>query len=77
MVLRAKKDNRIEKPEDKTWQEWYEKLDNKEHEKMLAQLGLEKEDIEEWGHHRVFQDIEEEAQSADSVLVEKKSKKKK
>jgi hypothetical protein len=40
--------SRIEKPEDREWCEWYNKLDVKEHEKMLAQLGLDKEDIEEW-----------------------------
>lgn len=41
-------DGRLEKPEDKAWAEWYEKLDVSEHEKYLAQLGLDKEDIEEW-----------------------------
>lgn len=36
------------KSEDKAWNDWYEKLDVAEHEKYLAQLGLDKEDIEEW-----------------------------
>ena len=39
---------KIEKPEDKAWKEWYDKLDPKEHEEYLSKLGLEKEDIEEW-----------------------------
>jgi len=39
---------KIEKPEDTAWKEWYEGLDVKEHEKHLSQLGLDKDDIEEW-----------------------------
>ena len=39
---------KIEKPEDKAWQAWYKGLDVKEHEKHLAQLGLDTGDIEEW-----------------------------
>ena len=38
----------LDKPGDKAWNDWYEKLDLKEHEKYLGQLGLDKEDIEEW-----------------------------
>ena len=41
-------DGKIEKPEDGAWKEWFEGLDVKEHEKHLQQLGLDKEDIEEW-----------------------------
>ncbi|MCD6434639.1 MAG: hypothetical protein J7L14_03430 [Candidatus Diapherotrites archaeon] len=39
---------RIEKPEDKAWLRWFEKLDEKEHENFLKQAGLSEEDIEEW-----------------------------
>ena len=43
-----KPEGKIEKPEDKAWREWYEKLDPKEHEEYLSKLGLDKEEIEEW-----------------------------
>jgi len=46
--LKPQPEGKIEKPEDKAWNEWYNGLDAKEHEKHLAQLGLDKEDIEEW-----------------------------
>ena len=42
-------EGRLEKPEDQAWFDWYTKLDVKEHEKHLKQLGLDKEDIEDWG----------------------------
>lgn len=54
-------DGKIEKPEDKSWKDWYEKLDPKEHEEYLAKLGLEKEEIDEWEHHSVLQSLEQEA----------------
>ena len=54
-------DGKIEKPEDKAWKEWYEKLAPKEHEEYLSKLGLEKEEIEEWGQHSVLQGLEQEA----------------
>tara|TARA_Y100000310_G_C20177440_1_gene576494 strand:+ start:170 stop:361 length:192 start_codon:yes stop_codon:yes gene_type:complete len=38
----------LNKPEDQAWNEWFKGLDVKEHEKHLAQLGLNKEDIAEW-----------------------------
>jgi len=43
-----KPEGKIEKPEDKAWQDWYGKLEAKDHEEYLAKLGLEKEEIEEW-----------------------------
>jgi len=43
-----KPEGKIEKAEDKIWHEWFDKLDVKEHEQKLKQLGLDKEDIEEW-----------------------------
>ncbi|MDP6670695.1 MAG: hypothetical protein QGI60_02670 [archaeon] len=49
--MRKKKkvpEGHLDKPGDKAWNDWYEKLDVKEHEKYLSQLGLDKEDIEEW-----------------------------
>jgi len=39
---------------DKVWNEWYDKLDVKEHENYLSKLGLDKEDIEEWGEIEGF-----------------------
>lgn len=52
MLGRRKKpvsEGKIEKPEDKAWEEWFNKLDTKEHEKYLKQLGLDDEEIQEWG----------------------------
>ena len=46
--IKPQPEGKIEKPGDKEWNNWYESLDVKEHEKHLAQLGLDKEDIEEW-----------------------------
>ncbi len=41
-------EGKIDKPEDKAWDEWFNGLPIEEHEKHLAQLGLDKEDIAEW-----------------------------
>ncbi len=38
----------ISKSEDKVWKDWYEKLTPKDHDNMLAKLGLDKEDREEF-----------------------------
>ncbi|MCX6798584.1 MAG: hypothetical protein NTW59_00630 [Candidatus Diapherotrites archaeon] len=50
MVRRARPtpDGKIEKAEDKAWQEWFKKLDAKGHEEYLSKLGLDKEEIGEW-----------------------------
>ena len=51
MLGRKKKpvpDGKIEKTEDKVWKEWFDKLSTNEHEKYLRQLGLGKEEIQEW-----------------------------
>jgi hypothetical protein len=72
--MRARKEGKIEKPEDKDWNQWYEKLGHKDHEKMLAQLGLDKEDIDEWEHHSVFKEMEE---GSETPVPEEKPKKKK
>lgn len=61
---------KIEKPGDKEWNKWYKSLDAKEHEKHLTQLGLDKEDIEEWEEIEGFKKPSKEA-------VKKPSKKKK
>ncbi len=61
---RAKPEGKIEKAEDKEWRQWYDGLGNKEHEKKLAMLGLDKDDIEEWEQHSVFQGIEQEVGAA-------------
>ena len=47
-VSRKVPEGRIEKPEDKAWKEWFDKLSIKEHESYLAKLGLDEEDIKEW-----------------------------
>jgi hypothetical protein len=73
-TLKSKKEGKIEKSEDKVWQDWYGKLDKKEHEKMLSQLGLDKEDIEEWGQHKVFDSIESETACVTGLSVPKKKK---
>jgi len=46
--IKPKPGGKNEKPEDKSWQDWYNNLDVKEHENYLSKLGLDKEDIEEW-----------------------------
>lgn len=71
---RMKAEGKIDKPEDREWKKWYEGLDPKEHEKKLAMLGLDKEDIEEWEQHSVLQDIEQEAapQGNETQLLKKK-----
>lgn len=38
----------ISSPEDKAWNEWFNKLRPEEHEDYLSKLGLDKEDIDEW-----------------------------
>ncbi|MBN1941388.1 MAG: hypothetical protein JW772_04370 [Candidatus Diapherotrites archaeon] len=78
MKSKAAKKQKIEKPEDKDWLDWYNKLDNKEHEKKLAQLGLEKEEIEEWEQHSVLGDLEVAAETPPAMAEShpKKSKKK-
>lgn len=48
MHRKERPDGRIEKPEDRAWKDWYDKLAPEEHEKYLKQLGLDKEDIETW-----------------------------
>jgi hypothetical protein len=51
LVLRKKKvpqeGKKIEKPEDKVWREWYNKLSQKDHEEMLAKLGIDKKEKQE------------------------------
>ena len=68
-------DGKIEKPEDREWKQWYERLDTKEHEKKLAMLGLGKEDIDEWEHHTVFKDIEQEVDAGNEETKLNKKKK--
>ena len=40
-------DGRIEKPEDKDWKQWFEKLDTSDHDEYLHKLGLDEEEIKE------------------------------
>ncbi len=46
-TLRKPKSGRIEKPEDRQWQQWYEKLSKKDHEQYHAKLGLTQDDEKE------------------------------
>ncbi len=54
---------KIEKPEDKAWNDWFTKLDAKEHEKYLKQLGLDEEEIEEWGQAEEMKPEKQELES--------------
>ena len=69
---------KLEKPEDKAWKEWYDGLDVKEHEKHLAQLGLDKEDINEWeeveGYKEPSGDLEEVEEKPKKKVSAKKKK---
>lgn len=67
----APKDAKIEKPEDREWNRWFNGLDNKEHERKLAMLGLDKEDIDEWENHTVFQALEQEANAPEQAPARK------
>ena len=58
MVKRAPKKppegaHMAEKPEDKEWKKWFDKLDKKEHENYLRKLGLDDEDIEAYVTARI------------------------
>ena len=61
---RATPDGRIEKPEDKDWQQWYSKLSNKEHNEYLAKLGLDGDDIKDWEGHHVLDELSSETEAA-------------
>ena len=58
--LKPQPAGKIEKAGDKEWTEWYKGLDAKEHEKHLAQLGLDKEDIEDWEEGEGFKEPSKE-----------------
>ena len=47
MKNRALPEGRIEKPEDREWRQWFEKLDKDKHTEYLAKLGLDNEEIRE------------------------------
>ncbi|HIH21227.1 MAG: hypothetical protein J4478_00330 [Candidatus Diapherotrites archaeon] len=59
MKRKAPKDH-IEKPEDKVWKQWFEKLTTKDHDSYMAKLGLTQEDKEE------LPEIEEQLHSVGS-----------
>ena len=69
-------EGKIEKPEDKAWKEWYEKLAPKEHEEYLSKLGLGKEDIDEWEATGGFKGATaggEDSEETEEAPVEKKA----
>jgi hypothetical protein len=41
-------EGKIEKAEDKVWKEEFDSMKVEDHEKILHQLGLDEEDIQEW-----------------------------
>ncbi len=45
--MARKNKEKIEKPEDKIWREWFNKLSNKDHEQYMGKLGLTKDDLQE------------------------------
>ncbi len=75
-MVRAKADNKLLKPEDKYWGEWFSGLKEKDHDKFLGQLGLDDEDIDEWHHsHGKLDEViakEEEAAQAPSLKKARK-----
>jgi len=58
--LKSRPEGKLEKAGDKEWNKWYEGLDAKEHEKHLAQLGLDKDDIEDWEEGEGFKEPSKE-----------------
>ena len=50
MLGRRKKEGKpiSDKPENKLWQQWFEKLSINDHDEKLRQLGLDDEDVEEF-----------------------------
>lgn len=42
-----RKRERIEKPEDKVWKEWFNKLGPQDHKQYMGKLGLTDEDLQE------------------------------
>ena len=58
--LKPQPAGKIEKAGDKEWNDWYNSLDAKEHEKHLAQLGLDKDDIEDWEEGEGFKEPSKE-----------------
>jgi len=57
---------------DKAWNEWYDKLDVKEHENYLSKLGLDKDDIEDWEEGEGFKAPSPETVEAAKKLAKKK-----
>jgi hypothetical protein len=68
-------EGKIEKPEDKDWQQWYSKLSNKEHNEYLAKLGLDGDDIKDWEGHHVLDELSTETQDAQVPVVKPVRKK--
>lgn len=60
LMHRKQLKDHIEKPEDKIWKQWFEKLTPKDHDNYMAKLGLTDEDKEE------LPVIEEQLHSLDS-----------
>jgi hypothetical protein len=63
MKRKAMKDH-IEKPEDKIWQQWFNKLTPKDHDNYMAKLGLTEEDKAE------LPEIEEQLHSVEGKSPE-------
>jgi len=46
--IKTQPKGKIEKPEDKLWREWFEKIPENGHDEYLQKLGLDQSDIQEW-----------------------------
>ena len=68
---------KIDKPEDKAWEKWFNELGDAEHKKHLAQLGLDEEDVEDWKgmHGQLDEIIAAENEAAEDAENTKKKKK--
>jgi len=75
-MVRAKSDGKILKQEDKHWNEWFSGLKEKDHEKLLGQLGLDNEDIDEWHHsHGKLDEVIAKEEEAAQAPAPKKARK--
>ena len=76
-VKKSAEGAKLEKPEDRAWNEWFSGLKEEDHKKHLAQLGLDAEDVEDWKemHGHLDEIIETEQDAAEEAEKTKKRKK--
>ncbi len=56
---KPKKSGKIEKPEDREWNDWFSHLTKEDHKKYLAKLGLDDDDLKE------MEEVKEELHNAE------------